>query len=152
MINIFEPQFTEDDIQAVTDVLRSGWLNEHDKTKEFERRFAEYVGTEYAVASSSGTAALFLALKAAGVDEFNKVAVPDYTAIGTIRAIQLSGAWAIIVDVDDKGNINVEEAKRANAGFVIAVHNNGYPCDIDELANHFGEDYVIEDASNVIAT
>jgi len=152
VINVFEPEFTEEDKRAVTEVLDSGWLNEHDKTKQFEETFARYVKTKYAVACNSGTTALFMALKASGVGTDNRVAVPAYTAMGTIRAVQLTGAWAILVDIDDEGLIDVEEAKKANASHVIAVHNNGYPCNMEALNDYFGEDYVIEDACQCIGS
>ena len=152
MIPIFEPEFTDEDKAAVAEVLDSGWLNEHTKTRLFEETFAHYVGAKYAVASSSGTAAIFLALKAAGVDEGSRVAVPAYVAIGTVRAIQLSGAWAVLVDVDEQGNMDVEEAKEADASHVVAVHNNGYPCKIRELMSHFGADAAIEDACQSIGS
>lgn len=152
MIPVFEPNFTEEDIAAVSNVLRSGWLNEHDKTREFEQTFAEYMDRKYAVVTTSGTIALFLALKAAGVTEKSRVIVPDITAIGTVRAIQLTGAWAIIVDVDEQGNIDANLAKKANASHVVAVHNNGYPCDIGSLVTHFGKKHVIEDACQGIGS
>jgi len=147
MIPVFEPSFNEADIQAVSEVLRSGWLNEHNKTQLFEKQFGELNGTEYAVATTSGTTALFLALKAAGVNRHSRVAIPDYTAIGTARAIQLSGALAVLVDVDrETGNIDIEQAKRAVTSHVIVVHNNGHACDLAPLLDHFGRRRVIEDA------
>jgi len=152
MLQVYEPDFSEDDIKAVSGALRSGWLNEHSLTSEFERRFAETVGTKYAVATTSGTTALFMALKSAGVSEHSRVAVSDYVAIGTIRAIQLAGAWAVLVDVNDEGNMDTEKAKECDVSHVIAVHNNGYPCDIDVLIEHFGGQQVIEDACQSIGS
>jgi perosamine synthetase len=152
LLQVFEPGFTEEDVEAVSSVLRSGYVNEHRLTKEFEQEFAGLVGSKYAVATTSGTMALFMALKAANVNLGSRVAVPDFTAIGTIRAIQLTGAYSILVDVDDEGNIDVDKAKASNVSHVVAVHNNGHPCDIEELISHFGRQSVIEDACQSIGS
>lgn len=152
MIQVFEPEFTEGDIEAISNVLHSGYINEHNLTKEFEQKFAGLVGSKYAVATTSGTMALFMALKAANVNLGSRVAVPDFTAIGTVRAIQLTGAFSILVDVDDEGNIDVDKTKKSNVSHVVAVHNNGYPCDIEELISHFGRQSVIEDACQSIGS
>ena len=152
MIQVFEPEFTEQDIQEVAKTLRSGYINESSLTKLFEQRFAERVGSKHAVATTSGTMALFMALKAAGVTPMSRVAVPDFTAIGTIRAVQLTGALTLLVDVDEQGNLDVDAAVESDASHVIAVHNNGYPCRLEELIEHFGESFVIEDACQGIGS
>lgn len=152
MIPLFIPCFDDDDIQAVTDTIKSGWLIEHHRTKEFEEEFAKYVGTKYAVATTSGTAALFLALKAAGVDTRSVVAVPDFTALGSVRAVQLAGAQSVLFDVDDCGNIDVDAVCESMVSHVIVVHNNGTPCDLTRLIEHFGERNIIEDACQALGS
>jgi len=146
MIPLFMPSFDESDVEAVSAAIRSGWLIEHSRTKEFSEKFAEYVGREYAVPVSSGTAALFSSLKASGLKRGGRVAVPDFTALGSITAVHLAGGIPILVDVDDYGNIDVDSACKSDVSHVIVVHNNGHRCDLDRLVEHFGCRYVIEDA------
>jgi len=146
MIPLFEPVLDEEDVETVVTTIRSGWLIERSRTREFEKAFAEYVGTRYTVATTSGTVALFLALKASGLKWGGKVAVPDFTALGTIRAVQLAGGHPILFDVDDYGNIDVGAVCKSGVGRVIVVHNNGHPCDLSRLIEHLGKRYVIEDA------
>lgn len=146
----------EEEIQAVTDVLRSGWLTMGARTFEFERQFAAYVGAPYAVAVSSCTAALHLALEAAGISRGDEVLVPTTTFTATAEVVTYCGAMPVLVDVDAVTfNLDPQDAARKvtpRTKAIIPVHFGGTPCDmaeITELATARGL-HVIEDAAHAL--
>jgi len=99
-ISQVEPYITDNERKAVAAYLGSGgWLTEHEKTREFERKIAEFVGSRYAVVVTSGTVALYLAMLACGVRNGKSVVVPDYTMIATPNSIKWAGGDVILVDV-----------------------------------------------------
>ena len=156
--------FSDEDLSVITDLLRnkdfSGWFKNNEGgpyLREFQRKFAEFCGAKYAFAVSSGSAALYTALKACGVDG-DFVAVPSYTHIGSVAPIMLAGAEPFFVDVDQYGNIDPEQLRKtaffpykAKVKAVIVVHQLGLPCDMDKiisyLPNHVS---IIEDASHAL--
>ena len=89
---------TEDDVEAVLECLRSGWLTMGPRVQAFEQRFADYVGVEHAAAVSSGTAALHLAALAAGVGPGDEVIVPNFTFVAAAAAARYCGAASILCD------------------------------------------------------
>src|SRR5271169_633108 len=94
------PDIEDDDIEAVVRVLRSTRLSLGPVLDEFEGCFAEYVGTPHAVAVSSGTAGLHLALLALGIGAGDEVIVPSFTFIAAANAIRYVGAVPVFVDID----------------------------------------------------
>src|SRR5215472_804979 len=90
----------EEEIAAVAEVIRSGWLTMGPKTVEFEKRFASYVGARHAIAVSSGTAALHLALDAAGIHLGDEVLIPSITFTATGEVVNYLGARPVLVDVE----------------------------------------------------
>lgn len=92
------PDITEAEIQQVADALRSGWITTGPKTKEFERRIAEYCGTPAAVCLNSATAAMELALRVLGIGEGDEVIVPAYTYTATASSVCHVGARPVMVD------------------------------------------------------
>ena len=144
----------EDEIRAVTDVLRSGWLTMGGRTLEFEGQFADYVGASYAVAVSSCTAALHLALEAVGVRHGDEVIVPTTTFTATAEVVTYCGARPVFADIDprtfnvDVGDIERRITPRTKA--IIPVHFGGMPCDLDEVQELAGRHglHVIEDAAH----
>jgi perosamine synthetase len=92
--------YTDEVCEAVNKVIRSGFIAQGPKTEEFEQRIAEYTGTKYAIAVSSGTAGLFLCLKACGIGPGDEVITSPYTFIGTVFSIQQTGAIPVLCDVD----------------------------------------------------
>ena len=98
MIPIFRPWFGEEEVEAVREVLLSGWVGPGPKVEELEGRFAEYVGTPCAVALNSCSAALFLALKVLDVEGGEVITTP-MTFAASVNVILHSGATPVFVDV-----------------------------------------------------
>src|SRR5947208_9960258 len=94
------PHITQAEVDEVVDTLRSGWLTTGPKTKRFEREFADYIGTPYALAVNSATAAMHLALDAIGLQAGDEVIVPVYTFTSTAEVVVYFGARPVFVDVD----------------------------------------------------
>ena len=92
------PDIAEDEIQSVVETLRSGWLTTGPKVKQFEADFKKFVGADQAVAVNSGTAALHLALEAAGVREGGEVIVPTMTFAATAEVVLYLQARPVLVD------------------------------------------------------
>ena len=146
----------EEEVHAVSEVIRSGWLTMGPKTFEFEKEFAKYVGAQHAIAVSTGTAALHLALEAAGVRAGDEVLLPTTTFTATAEAVTYVGARPVLVDIDPVTmNIDSEDAARRitpKTRAIIPVHLGGQPCDLDEIhelarTHHLR---VIEDAAHAL--
>ncbi|MDI6710312.1 MAG: UDP-4-amino-4,6-dideoxy-N-acetyl-beta-L-altrosamine transaminase [Bacillota bacterium] len=127
----------EDDIAAVAGVLRSDWLTTGPKVREFEEAFAARVGARYAVAVSSGTAALHIACLAAGLGRGDEVIVTPMTFAASVNCVRYVGAMPVFADIDPRtGNIAPDEIRAKvtpNTKAVIPVHYTGRPCDLDSI-------------------
>lgn len=127
----------EEDIQAVVEVLRSDYLTTGPKVREFEEAFTAYVGAKYAVAVSSGTAALHAAVFAAGIGAGDEVIVPPMTFAATANAVVFQGGKPVFADVDsDTLLLNPAELEKKitpRTKAIIAVDYAGQPCDYDSL-------------------
>jgi dTDP-4-amino-4,6-dideoxygalactose transaminase len=147
------PQFNEKAIRAVEEVLRSGKVNYWTGRKgmEFEKRFAEWQGSKYAISVATGTAALHVALAALGIGPGDEVIVPSYTFIATSFSVVQAGAIPRFADVNLEDHcISIASAEKLvteRTKAVIPVHLYGNVCDMDEIMafaqrHHL---YVIED-------
>ena len=146
----------EEEIQALAEVIRSGWITMGVKTVEFEKQFADYVGARHAIDVCSGTAALHLALEAAGIGPEDEVLIPTTTFTATGEVVTYLGARPRLVDVDPITlNIDVRDAEKKlspRTRAIIPVHIAGQPCDMAEL-HSFAQRYhlrVIEDAAHAL--
>lgn len=155
-IPITKPYFTEAEERAVAEVLRSGWTAQGPKVAEFERRVADYVGAEHAVATTSCTTALHLSLLALGIGPGDKVIIPSFTFIATANAVMYCGAKPVFVDIDPATyNIDperIEAAITSETKAIIAVDQVGLAADLDAIfaiANKYDVP-VIEDAACAI--
>jgi dTDP-4-amino-4,6-dideoxygalactose transaminase len=137
-IPFLNPNVQPDDIRAVVKVLKSGWLATGPELKIFEERLAEYVGMEYMVADSSGTAALHTALLAAGVGPGDEVITTPLTFWATSNVVLFVGAKLVFVDVEsDTGLISVAAVQKAitkKTKAIIPVHLYGQMADMKALA------------------
>jgi dTDP-4-amino-4,6-dideoxygalactose transaminase len=146
----------EEEVRAVSEVIRSGWLTMGARTFEFECRFASYVGAPYAIAVSSCTAGLHLCLEAIGLKPGDEVLVPTTTFTATAEVVTYLGARPVLVDIDAQTlNLDVVDATRkitARTRAVIPVHFAGQPCDLAEI-QHLAQTHklhVIEDAAHAL--
>ena len=147
------PQFDEKAIQDVEKVLRSGkvnyWTGPHGM--EFERKFAEWQGSQYAISASNGTAALHIALSALGIGPGDEVIVPSYTFIASSFSIVQAGAIPRFADVNlDDHCISIESAEKLVNGrtrAIMPVHLYGNVCDMDPILEFAKKHdlFVIED-------
>ena len=147
----------QEEIDAVTDVIRSKWLSAGPKTAEFESAFATALGVKHAIATSNCTAGLHLALKACGIGPGDEVLVPSYTFVATANAILYQGATPVFVDINSAHDLNlsVEDAARkisSRTAAIMPVHLAGYAADMEAigaLAAQHGIS-IIEDACHAI--
>ena len=153
MIPVAKPLIAEEEINAVTEVLRSGMIVQGERVAEFEKRFSEFTGVDHAIAVSNGTAALDVALKAAGIGEGDEVITTPFTFIATSNAILFQGAKPVFVDIDeDTYNINPEsilEKITPKTKAVLGVHLFGHPFDVKSV-HEICEDHdilLIEDSA-----
>ncbi|MFZ0449711.1 MAG: aminotransferase class I/II-fold pyridoxal phosphate-dependent enzyme, partial [Desulfatiglandaceae bacterium] len=127
----------EDEIEAVIGVLRSDWLTTGPKVEEFEQAFCGYVGAKYAVAVSSGTAALHTAMYALGIGPRDEVIVPPMTFVATANAVVFQGGVPVFSDVEESTLLLnpaiIEERITPRTRAIVAVDYAGQPCDYDTL-------------------
>lgn len=152
------PLIDENDINEVVDTLKSGWVAKGPRTMEFEKRFAEYVGSKYAIAMNSATAALHIALIAAGIKAGDEVITTSMTFAATVNTIVHVGAIPVFVDIDpETGCIDankIEEKITEKTKAIVPVHYTGHACDMDKIraiADKYNL-FVSEDAAHAIET
>ena len=136
-INVMRPWLGDEEIAAVTEVIESGWVAQGPKVAAFEAAFGDKQQAEHAVAVSSCTTALHLALKVAGVAAGDDVVVPSFSFIATANAATYVGAHPVFADVDPvTGNLtaaSVDAALTPRTTAVIAVDQGGVPVDLDAI-------------------
>jgi perosamine synthetase len=150
------PEVGIEERDALLRVLESNYLNDGEVTTEFERQMAATFGVRHAVATTSGTTAIFLALAGLGVTHGDEVVVPDVTFIATANAVTLTGATPVLVDVDPE-TLNIdpsafEGAITARTKAVVPVHVSGrgaaMPQILERAARHSVA--VVEDAAEAL--
>ena len=124
-------------VDAVTEVLLSGWITTGPKTKEFEKQLADYVGCKKTICFNSATAGLELVARWYGLKEGDEVIVPAYTYCASANIVLHCGANVVLVDVDEKDfNVSVEQIRKnitPNTKMIIPVDISGWPADYDEI-------------------
>ena len=149
------PSFTQEEADAVSQVLLSNQVNywTGNECREFEKEFAQWSGTEYAVALTNGTLALDVALKALGISAGDEVIVTSRTFLASVSSIVNAGAKPVFADVSRESQNITPESVRAvitpKTKAIVCVHLAGWPCDMDgmmALADEF-DLYVIEDCA-----
>jgi dTDP-4-amino-4,6-dideoxygalactose transaminase len=150
------PMIEDDEIKAVTETLKSGWLTKGPKTIEFEKKIANYIGAKHAIALNSCTAALHLSLFATGIVPGNEVIVPSYTFASTANVVVHQGAKPVLADINlDDFCISpetIDDLITPNTKAIIPVHFAGHPCDMN-LITKVADRYnlaIIEDAAHAL--
>jgi len=152
-IPLAKPDIGKDEIQAVVETMKSGWVSQGEKVEEFEKSFAKYCGVKYGVAVSNGTAALHIALTALNIKRGDEVITTPLSCVATTNPIVYLDAKPVFVDVEPVTlNVNpalIEKKITRKTKAILPVHVFGHPVDLDplmEVAEKHGL-YVIEDAA-----
>jgi dTDP-4-amino-4,6-dideoxygalactose transaminase len=152
-----KPDIGETEIQAVVDVLKSGWITTGQKAAEFEKRFERLLGEDVvALAVNSATAGLHLALEAIGIGPGDEVIIPSLTFTATAEVVRYLGGNPVLVDVDpDTLNISPECVRGAitpRTRAIIPVHYAGLPCDMTAILAIAAEHglRIVEDAAHAL--
>jgi len=158
VIPVSKPSIGDAERRAVMEVLDSGMLVQGPRTAELEDRFAERCGVGHAVATSSGTTALHLALLAHGIGVGDEVITTPFSFIASTTSILMTGAMPVFVDVEeDTGNLDatlVEAAITPRTRAILPVHLYGQMCDMDALADvaRRHDIVVLEDACQAVGS
>ncbi len=148
----------EGDIEEVVKVLKSDWLTQGSKVKEFEEDLCKYTGVKYAVAVSSGTAALHIACLAARIKSGDEVITSPITFVASANCVLYCGATPVFADIQkDTVNIDPEEIKRKlskKTKAIIPVHLAGHPCESEEIYRIAKKNnlLIIEDAAHALGS
>ncbi len=152
MIQIAAPQIGKEEISAAVAVLKSRQLVQGPKVEEFEKRFSEFIGCKHAIATSSGTTALHLALLALGIKEGDEVITTPFSFIASSNAVLFCGARPVFVDIEEE-TFNIDAAKIAEkispkTKAILPVHLFGLPCNMQAIMKIANENnlLVLEDA------
>jgi len=150
------PNVTPEDIEAVNEVLKSGWITNGPVNSEFESAVAEYTGGAYAVALSSATAAMHLVLKVLNIGPGDEVITPSMTWVSIANMVELTGAKCVFVDVDRDTLLVTPEAIKAaitpRTKLIVPVHFAGAALDLDGIYAAAGDIPVVEDAAHALGT
>ncbi|MEO8860474.1 MAG: DegT/DnrJ/EryC1/StrS aminotransferase family protein, partial [Ginsengibacter sp.] len=175
MLLLSGPNMGGNELKYITECIETGWVSSVGSyVDKFEKMTAEFVGTKYAIATSSGTTALHICLLMAGVNENDLVIVPNITFVATLNSIKYTGASPILIDVDEKNwqmdldlleaFLSTETIQKSNICFhkktgkripvIMPVHVLGNICDMDRLLA-LAKQYnlvVIEDSTEALGS
>jgi perosamine synthetase len=153
MIPIAKPYLTKEEAQAAYDTILTGWITQGPRVAEFEQKFADYTGVKYAVAVSSCTTALHLAMIVTGIKAGDEVICPSMSYIATANSIKYVGAIPVFAEINPANyNLDLADTERKITGktkAILLVHQVGMPADIDGFSR-LAEKYslaLIEDAA-----
>lgn len=157
LLSLSDPMLGEEERQAVIRVLESGWITMGDRVSEFEKAFAARHDASAAVAVSSATAGLHMALAGLGIGPGDEVLVPSLSFVATSNAVIYTGARPVFVDIErvDAPHISIEDAARKmtdRTRAVIVMHYGGYTCDMTRWSDFAARHglHLIEDAAHAV--
>ena len=157
-VPFFVPDISKSDKLAVMNALNSHMLTDGPQLRKFEREFAKYTGSKYAVGVSNGTAALHLALKALGLKKGDEVIIPNITFVATANSVLLTGATPVLADVNyDDMNISLDSIKQnitSKTKAILPVHIAGKICKMTQIKKIAKKNnlLLIEDCAHAIGT
>ncbi len=158
-IPLFEPDITEDDLNAVCEPIRDRWLTMGGRTKRYEEAFAEKLNIDHAIAVCNGTAALHLSLMALGIKSGDEVMTPSMTFVACANVIGAVGAKPVFVDICDENDWTVSpadfEAKiTEKTKAIVVVHYAGFSCQMAEISRIARKHNIaiIEDCAHALIT
>jgi UDP-4-amino-4-deoxy-L-arabinose-oxoglutarate aminotransferase len=152
------PSVSDEEVAAVAEVLRSGWITTGPRSAELEKRFAERVGSPGAVSLSSATAGMHLLFEALGIGPGDEVVTPSLTWVSTVNLIVLAGAKPVFADVDRDtlmvGRSSVEKVLSGRTRLIVPVHYAGAPVHMEPLRELAGARGIplVEDAAHAAGT
>jgi len=154
-VPLFDLKFDDEEFEAVQRVLKSGWLTMGEETLKFEEEFSKYIGVKYALATSSCTAALHMAMLALDIGPGDEVICPSLTFVATSNSILYTGAKPVFADVTSLTDFNIspidiEKKITDKTKAIVIVHYAGYPCNMAEIcaiAKRHGL-YLVEDCAH----
>lgn len=152
------PSISEQEIQAVSEVLRSGWITTGPKAAEFEQQFCQVIGCQHAVALASATAGMHLVLHALGIGPGDEVITPSMTWVSTVNLIMLCGAKPVFVDVDKDTLMTTAETIESQLSertrLIVPVHFAGATLELDSLRNLARKKNIplVEDAAHAMGS
>ena len=150
------PAITEADIQAVSAVMRSGWITNGPRNTEFEQRICAITGNTHAVALTSATAAMHLLLMTMKLRPGDEVVTPSMTWVSMVNMIVLAGAKPVFCEIDRETMLATPESIKAvitpRTRLIVPVHFAGAPVDIDGIRKVAGDIPVVEDAAHALGT
>lgn len=158
MINVFQPSVGRKELEAVKQVFASNWLGRGTQCELFEAEFAEHLGVDKSevLLFNSCTSALYIGLRALGIEPGDEVIIPTIHFVGVMNAVLRLGAIPVLSDVDRETlNITPAEIRRLKTTAtkaVIILHYGGHPCDMDLIKKACGDIAIVEDAANAIAS
>ncbi|MDH5716632.1 MAG: DegT/DnrJ/EryC1/StrS family aminotransferase [Spirochaetia bacterium] len=150
-------KYEEDILNIIKDVMRHGAFVLQKDLENFEENLRKFLNVKYAIGVSSGTSALIIALKAAGIKENDEVILPSYTHIATAEAVYSLNAVPVLADINDEHLIDIESIKKNitnKSKAIVPVHLNGRTCDMNGI-RALAENYnltIIEDASQAFGS
>ena len=157
-IPLAKPYLDKEEAQYAYDTILSAWVTQGPKVQEFEEKFADYVGSKYAVAVSNCTTALHLSMIVAGVTVDDEVICPSMSYVATANSIRYVGAKVVFAEVNPVTyNINIEDVRKkitSKTRAILIVHQMGMPADIDAFKELCAEKnlVLIEDAACAVGS
>lgn len=144
------PSFKVEEEEAIVDCLRSGWVMQGPRVAQFEEDFAKYIGAKYALAVTSCTTALHLALMAAGIGEGDEVIVPTFSWVTSANAVEYVRGKVVFVDVDETFNLDIAQLDKLvteKTKAIIPVHLFGLCVNVSEIRRKYPNLLIVEDAA-----